>query len=707
MENRSLRILAVDDCADNLTALRAVVADALPDARVFTALNGGQGLEQALAADPDVILLDVVMPDMDGFEVCRRLKEDERLRSIPVVFLTALKRDPESQNKALEAGAEGFLSKPFEASELTVQIRAMAKIKAAHALKRLDKEQLAALVAERTQELERELAERQKAERELQQVNQQLQRSQSEALNLLENLKTEIAERTRAAEALETSERRFRDIADHAQEWIWEVDAQGKYTYSSQVVEGILGYTPDEIRQKHFYDLFHPDDQASLKAAALAAFALKQPFLEFLNRNVHKDGRTVWLTTSGLPLLDEKGSLVGYRGVDTDITERKRLEAQFQQAQKMESVGQLAGGIAHDFNNILAAMMMNLSLLDSDPNLTAAMGESVQELTHEAKRAANLTRQLLLFSRRQIAQRKVLDLNEVLDNLLKMLRRLLGEHIELLPRAGNTPLWIEADPGMMEQVVMNLCVNARDAMPKGGRLVLKTQRADVDEPHAQRHAEARPGGFALLAVEDQGCGMDERTLARIFEPFFTTKDVGKGTGLGLATVYGIVKQHGGWVEVETLLGRGTVFRVYLPLVNKTVASPAAEPGPEQLVGGSETILLVEDEPNVRGATAIFLRHLGYTIWEATNGLEALRLWREHGHRIRLLFTDMVMPEGMTGLDLTEQLRTQQPGLPVIISSGYSVELLGPHGRTAAGITYLPKPCEPAALARKVRECLEP
>ena len=580
MENRSLRILAVDDCADNLTALSAVVADALPDARVFTALNGSQGLEQALAADPDVILLDVVMPDMDGFEVCRRLKEDERLRSIPVVFLTALKRDPETQIKALEAGAEGFLSKPFEASELTVQIRAMAKIKAAHALKRLDKEQLAALVAERTQELERELAERQKAERELLQVNQQLQRSQSEALNLLEHLKAEIAERT-------------------------------------------------------------------------------------------------------------------------------RLEAQFQQAQKMESVGQLAGGIAHDFNNILAAMMMNLSLLDSDPNLTAGMGESVQELTHEAKRAANLTRQLLLFSRRQIAQRKVLDLNEVLDNLLKMLRRLLGEHIDLLLRAGNTPLWIEADPGMMEQVVMNLCVNARDARPNGGRLVLKAQRADVDEAHAQRHAEARPGGFALLAVEDQGCGMDERTLEKIFEPFFTTKDVGKGTGLGLATVYGIVKQHGGWVEVETQVGRGTVFRVYLPLVNKTVASPTAKTGPEQLVGGSEAILLVEDEPSVRGATAIFLRHLGYTIWEATNGLEALRLWREHGNRIRLLFTDMVMPEGMTGLDLTEQLRTQQPGLPVIISSGYSVELLGPHGRTAAGITYLPKPCEPEALARTVRDCLEP
>ena len=399
--------------------------------------------------------------------------------------------------------------------------------------------------------------------------------------------------------------------------------------------------------------------------------------------------------------------------VFVDLTERKRaeeekarLEAQFQQAQKMESVGQLAGGVAHDFNNILAAIMMHLSLLRQNPTLDGETRESLNELMLEAQRAASLTRQLLMFSRRSILEVKALDLNEVVANLLKMLGRLIGEHIRLqFDRHEGLPP-VEADPGMLEQVLLNLAVNARDAMPKGGRLLLRTGRADVDAAHAQRNPEARAGSFVVLAVADNGCGMGEETLKRIFEPFFTTKGVGKGTGLGLATVDGIVKQHGGWVEVQSQVGSGTVFRVYLPFAKQASEAPIGEEAQSPPPGGSESILFVEDEPSVRRTTASFLRNLGYTVWEAGNGLEASRLWQQHRDRIRLLFTDMVMPEGMTGLDLAEELRAQKPGLPVIISSGYSVELLGPRGQTTAGITYLPKPCDPEALARKVRECLE-
>ena len=399
--------------------------------------------------------------------------------------------------------------------------------------------------------------------------------------------------------------------------------------------------------------------------------------------------------------------------VFVDVTERKRaqaqlreLEAQFHQAQKMEAVGQLAGGVAHDFNNILAATIMNLSLLERDPHLPADLRGRIQELTHDAKRAANLTRQLLLFSRRQIAQHRVLDLNQVVDQLLSMLRRLLGEDIDLTFRPGGRSLWIEADPGMIEQVVMNLCVNARDAMPEGGRLTLSTQVVEVGTAQAARNPEARSGGFARLTVADHGCGMDAETLKRIFEPFFTTKGVGKGTGLGLATVYGIVKQHHGWVEVESQVGAGTIFRVYLLLSHKIAETPAETGDPARLLGGSETILLVEDEPSVRRTTAVFLKRLGYAVYEAANGVEALELWRQHGNRIELLLTDMVMPGGLTGLALAEQLRAQRPGLPVIISSGYSAALLERGGSADLGVIYAPKPCEPATLARTLRECLE-
>ena len=517
----------------------------------------------------------------------------------------------------------------------------------------------------------------------------------------------DVTDRKRAEDRLLESERRLRMALEAAGAGMWDWDLRtGRIIWSEQHAR-LFGLKPEEFdgRYETCRRCLHADDVAGVEAAVAQARASRTEYQrEYRVR--WPDGSEHWILARGHFRFDARGEPFRMLGVVQDFTQRKQLEAQFHQAQKMEAVGQLAGGVAHDFNNILAATLMNLSLVEKDPHLTAGMRESIRELARDTKRAASLTRQLLLFSRRQIAQHKTLDLNEVLDNLLKMLRRLLGENIDLSFRPAPTPLWIEADPGMMEQVVMNLCVNARDAMPKGGRLSLGTQRTEVDAAHAERNPEARVGAFALLMVEDEGTGMDEATLKRIFEPFYTTKEVGKGTGLGLATVYGIIKQHEGWVEVASQVGQGTVFRVYLPLAREPARAPAVAADESRRVGGSEGILLVEDEPSVRCTTAAFLRQLGYTVWEAGNGVEALRLWGQFRHRIRLLFTDMVMPEGVTGLDLAEQLRAQAPGLRIIISSGYSVELLGQGGRTATGITYLPKPCEPEALARQLRECLE-
>ena len=388
-----------------------------------------------------------------------------------------------------------------------------------------------------------------------------------------------------------------------------------------------------------------------------------------------------------------------------DLTQRRQLEERLRQAQKMEAIGQLAGGVAHDFNNILAAIMMNVSLMQQETGLTPILRELLTELEDSAKRAATLTRQLLAFSRRQKMQPQPLELNDLLGNLLKMLRRLLGERINLIFQEATDPPWIEGDPIMMEQVVLNLCVNARDAMPQGGQLILLTRIVEMSAAQMQRHPEAPVGQYVCLTVADTGCGMDAATLEHVFEPFFTTKEVGRGSGLGLATVHGIVEQHHGWLEIESTVGQGTTFRVYLPVSTKAWAGTVEE-GAIGWKGGTETILLVEDEISLRRTVALFLRRQGYTVLEAGNGFEALRQWEHHANSIALLFTDMVMPEGMTGLDLARQLRLRRAELPVIVSSGYSPDLISEDQPAQPNLLYLPKPCEPAKLARKLRSLLD-
>jgi len=510
--------------------------------------------------------------------------------------------------------------------------------------------------------------------------------------------------RKRTDAELRASDERYRQIVQTANEGIWVTDEQDQVTFDNHRLARMLGYTAEELMHRPATDFIDPGELADHEHR-LQAGRSGHPS-QFERRLRHKDGREFWTWVSGSPLFDEAGKYRGAFAMFTDVTERRQLESQLRQVQKLESVGQLAGGVAHDFNNILAAIMMHLSLLHQNPNLDNDTVEALKELEVETKRAANLTRQLLMFSRRSVIQSRIVDLNELVQNLLKMLRRLLGENIATTFESQNHLPAVEVDIGMMEQVLMNLAVNARDAMPRGGKLTIATGSVELDEEAVKLHSERRPGPFVTLTVADTGVGMDEGTLKRIFEPFFTTKDVGKGTGLGLPTAHGIIKQHHGWIEVQSRPGHGSTFIVYLPVKVLPATSAAMPPPAPPLVGGQGTLLLVEDEEIVRRPIGIFLRKLGYRVIEAANGNQAFALWRQHRQQIDLLYTDMVMPEGVSGLELAEKLRGEKPQLKVIISSGYSTEISMQGVPAGAGYVYLPKPSPSASIAAAVRGCLE-
>lgn len=391
-----------------------------------------------------------------------------------------------------------------------------------------------------------------------------------------------------------------------------------------------------------------------------------------------------------------------------DITNRLSLESQLRQAQKMESIGQLAAGIAHDFNNMLTIIQGHAGRLMARADVAADQFSSAQAIHFASERAAGLTRQLLMFSRKNVVQLKPLDLRDIVGNLSQMLIRVLGEtiHLEYDPPAELPP--VEGDAGMIEQIIMNLCVNARDAMEKGGTLTISLNPVVIKEDKVPLHPDARPGQFVCLRVWDTGCGMDQSTLEHIFEPFFTTKEVGKGTGLGLATVYGCVKQHEGWIEVVSAVGKGTSFSIYLPSSGEVVEDSEVTSDPTAFIrGGSETVLIVEDEPVLRDLANLILQEYGYTIYEAGSGPEALDIWARHKGEIDLLLTDMVMPQHISGVELAEKLLLQKPTLKVVFVSGYTVDDISTKFlRRHNHALFLQKPYNRINLAQTVRHALD-
>jgi PAS domain S-box-containing protein len=520
-----------------------------------------------------------------------------------------------------------------------------------------------------------------------------------------EGILEDITVRKRAVKELQQREEHYRRLLENITDVILILDAGGVIRYASPSVERGLGYTPVEVVDRQALEFVQTDDQPRMaeKLRQTAEAGHVPTPVEFRCR--HRDGSWRTVEAIGRQMPAEGGEpliVVTLR----DVTERRQLEDQLRQSQKLEAIGQLSGGIAHDFNNLLTVIRGHVDLLRLSGRMAPEVGEFAREVSGAADRAANLTRQLLTFSRRQTMQLADLDLNEVVANMTKMLRRVLGEDIEMVLDYSAQALPLRADAGMIEQVLLNLAVNARDAMPKGGRLTVETAATDLDAAAARGRAEARPGAFVRLTVTDTGTGIAPEVLLHVFEPFFTTKEVGKGTGLGLATVYGIVQQHQGWIEVDSVVGSGTTFRVFLPRGSRRPEAGVPAAPPPLPRGRGETILLVEDDVLVQGVARKALETRGYRVLAASRGAEALRLWQEHRTEIRLLLTDMVMPGGMSGREIARRLLEENPRLRVIYMSGYSREIAGQDLPLQDGFNYLSKPFDIARLATAVRTSLD-
>ena len=496
----------------------------------------------------------------------------------------------------------------------------------------------------------------------------------------------------------------FRLITENAADMIAVVDTRDERLYNSPSYEKILGYKPEDLRGTTAIDQIHPEDlEKVLKAAADARRTGVGTSLEYRMR--HKDGS--WRTLESRASTIMKNGLVERLViVNRDVTQRKNLEEQFRQAQKMEAVGRLSGGVAHDFNNLLGVIIGYGEIVQEGTPADSPLRSCVDEMLKAGHRAAGLTRQLLAFSRQQVMDPRILDLNAVVKDMEKMLKRLIGEDIQLKTSLDPQLVRVKADQGQIEQVILNLAVNARDAMPKGGEVKLTTSNFRMDEEFVSHYPyPVSVGDYVLLTVTDNGVGMDAATRARVFEPFFTTKEKGKGTGLGLSMVYGVVKQSGGYIDVISEPGLGACFKVYLPKAEVAADQQKAPSGLPVALKGHETVLLVEDEASLRKLSRHLLEICGYRVLEAESGSEAIKLSEESTEPIDLLLTDVVMP-GISGRVLADQLMAQRPGVRVLFMSGYTGQTVGKHGVLAEGSLFLPKPFTRETLASKVREALD-
>lgn len=516
----------------------------------------------------------------------------------------------------------------------------------------------------------------------------------------------DITQRLEAVRARTEAETKYRLLVERvsAVSYIAELGINGRWLYVSPQVETMFGFSAEEwLKDSDGWTRHvHPEDYPAIATAKDASDHGERFQAEY--RIVRKDGRVIWVNDTAVVVPHNEHERV-MEGIIVDITDRKALENQLQQARRMEAVGRLAGGIAHDFNNLLTIIKGYTELaLNRIKGQTEIRGD-IERIEDASERAATLVRQLLAFSRKQVLQPKLLDLNAIVLGLDNLLRRLMSENIGMTTLTGEGVGTIKADPGQIEQVIMNLVVNARDAMPNGGRITVETANADLDAAYAREHVSMRPGRYVMLAVTDTGMGMNAETIAHIFEPFYTTKTSGRGTGLGLSTVYGIVKQSGGYIWVYSELDRGSVFKVYLPRVDESPELSGLAQTPAASRRGTETILLVEDEPAVRELTKTVLRAQGYSVLEATSPEDAERICGEGGAKIHLLLTDVIMP-GISGRELAKRLTSLHPKMRVLFMSGYTYNVIAQGGMLERGIAFLQKPFSPSALAARVREVLD-
>ncbi|MEI6305223.1 MAG: response regulator [Deltaproteobacteria bacterium] len=666
-----MKILAIDDNRDNLLTLKALLTMYLPEATLSSSLSAVEGIERARAENPDVILLDIQMPEVDGFEATTRLKGDPELRHIPIILLTAHRSDSSIKAKGLEYGADAFLSKPLDEIELMAQIKAMVRIKRSEDALRQEGEKLEAQLAERTSELLR--------------TNEELNR----------HLKS-----------MHEKEGRYRRAVQGSNDGLWDWNMLTDEYYISPRWKELIGFSIDELphKKESFFSRLHPDDEQSVEAALQSHHVQKKPFdIEFRLRTKSDDFR--WFRSRGQAEWDERGNAVLMAGSLMDVTERRLLEEQLLQSQKMEAIGQLAGGVAHDFNNILQVIMGFSSVLTMSSRLSNDEKEAVDQIVGASTRAAQLTHGLLAFSRKQIITPWKCDLNEIVTYVHKIIERVLGEDIHIKLLLCNDELPVSADSVQIEQVLMNLGTNARDAMPKGGTLTIETGFQEIYAQLELTHGSCEPGLYAWFSMSDTGEGIDRETQKRIFEPFFTTKEVGKGTGLGMAIVFGIVTQHKGFLNVYSEIGQGTTFRIYLPLASSEHLVQDKEKKMIAPPKGTETILLAEDDIAVRKLMTSVLTEYGYKVIQAENGEDAVEKFAANSEAIHMLLFDMIMPK-KNGMEASLEIKRLKPDIKVLYSSGYTADFMGDRGISDEGIELIMKPVQPLELLKKIRVILD-
>jgi PAS domain S-box-containing protein len=516
----------------------------------------------------------------------------------------------------------------------------------------------------------------------------------------------DIREWKRVERELEETERRFQLLVDAVVDYaMCMLDPEGRIASWNQGADRIFGYTAEEALGRPSSIFFLDRDVERGKPREELRIAAIEGRFEETEWRVRKDGEKLWANVVVSSVRDADGRVIGFAHVTRDLTRQRQLEDQLRQSQKMEAIGRLAGGIAHDFNNLLTVIGGHTQLLLQRTPEPHELRDHLDRIESASKRAARLIRQLLTFSRKQVVQPQVVDLNDVIAELEQMLRRLIGEDVEFVTDLAPSLGGVNVDRGQIEQVIMNLVVNARDAMPQGGRLTLSTGNVELDEEFTRRHTELESGEHVLLSVMDTGIGMDEKTLAHIFEPFFTTKGKEKGTGLGLSTAYGIMTQSGGAITARSRPGRGTNFTLYLPRADGRAPVRESDGEPTELPRGTETILVVEDDPDVLDFIGGTLHRCGYTVLEANSPDEAVALARAHGDRIRLLLTDVILPR-ISGIELADDLRCRQPGLKVVFMTGYADRAFGADQIVEPEIHLLQKPLDPQTIAVKLREVLD-
>ena len=522
----------------------------------------------------------------------------------------------------------------------------------------------------------------------------------------------DITQRKRAEDKLQESEDKYRTILENIEDGYYEVAINGNFTFFNESMCRILGYSQEEMMGINNRQYTDKENAKKLFKTFNKVYRTGEPAKTFDWQIISKDGIKKYIEASVSLRKDSLGNPIGFGGIVRDITERKqtevekaKLETQLQQAQKMESVGRLAGGVAHDFNNMLSVILGYTEMAINQAGAGHPLNRHLTQIHNAAERSASLTQQLLAFARKQTVAPRVLDLNETIESMLKMLQRLIGEDIELKwhPKADLWP--VKLDPSQIDQILANLCVNARDAIADVGKIVIETENSTFDKSYCENHPGFAPGKYLRLAVSDDGCGMDKETLDKLFEPFFTTKDTGKGTGLGLATVYGIVKQNNGFINVYSEPGQGTTFTIYLPSHKGKAGQTRPEAPATPAARGHETILLVEDEPAILEMATTMLERQGYTVRAAGTPGEAIRLAREHTGEIDLLVTDVVMPE-MNGRDLAKNLLSLYPHLKRLFMSGYTANVIAHHGVLDEGVYFIQKPFSISELTAKVREALD-